>query len=319
LPEGIPPDRFYGIRRESRYRSRTISSLLVCFLCSTVPVFAAESPIGEVLPLPACSEGWTLREKVTLYNKETLFDRIDGEAELYFPYGFEVLASATYASRQNPRIAVDADVYKMGSLLDAFGIYANYRRKDDVDVKIGAEGTVSSSQLFFYQGRYFVRLQATGTASLGQDTFLACARAISQNLPRNAGPPNELEAFRIPAVVRKSERYIAQSLLGYDFLRRGLIADAILEGEQVQVFLVPEDSRDAARGAFDRYRSYLKTSGKDLQVTGMPDRISMNAVDPLYGNVFVEQEGRFLIGAIRIRGDSTAKQLVEQLRRRVTF
>jgi hypothetical protein len=291
--------------------------IVLFFLCANVPVLFAEIPIENVLPVPECAAGWTLDEKVTLYNKETLFDRIDGEAELYFPYGFERLASARYANRQNPRIAVDADVYQMGSLLDAFGLYANYRRKEDPEVKIGADGTVSSSHLLFYQGRYFVRLQATGTASLGQDTFLACARAISQNLPRNGGRPKELEAFMIPAVVRKSERYLAQSLLGYDFFRRGLIADAILNGEQAQVFLVPEDSRDAACEAFDRYCSYLKSSGKNLQVTGMPDRISLNADDPLYGNVLVAQEGRFLIGAIRIKEPSTAKQLVEQLRRRV--
>jgi hypothetical protein len=297
--------------------SRAISLITLCSIFSTVPVFAVEGTIEKVFPAPACAEGWVMQEKATLYNKETLFDRIDGEAELYFPYGFELLASARYQSSRNPKIAVDADVYRMGSLLDAFGIYANYRRKEDAVVPIGAEGMASSSQLFFYQERYFVRLQATGTTSLGPDIFLACASAISQNLPRNAVRPKELEAFVIPGVVPKSERYIAQSLLGYDFFRRGLIADAMLNGEQMQIFLVPEDSREAAAKVFDRYRSYLQTSGKDIQVTGMPDRNSLDAFDPLYGNVYVEQEGRFIIGAIRAKSTSAEKQLVGQLRRQV--
>jgi len=299
------------------HRYGILSAIIICALRASAPVLAADSSIEKVLPAPSCAEGWIIEGKPTLYTRDTLFDRINGEAELYFPYGFEVLASARYANRRNPQIAVEADVYKMGSLLDAFGMYANYRRADDVVVKIGAEGFLSSSQLLFYQDRYFVRLQASGTSSLEQDIFLACAQAVSQNLPRNAGKPGELEVFMIPAVVQRSERYIAQSLLGYAFFRRGLIAAAILEGEQVQIFVLPEESRDAARKTFDQYRTYLKASGQDIQVTETADGISLAALDPLYGSVFVQQAGRYVLGAVKVKETSTAKQLVEQLRRRL--
>ena len=65
----------------------------------------------------------------------------------------------------------------------------------------------------------------------------------------------ELEAFAIPAVMPGSERYIARSLLGYDFFRRGLLADAITGGTRMRLFLVPEDSADAAASARSRARS----------------------------------------------------------------
>ena len=69
----------------------------------------------------------------------------------------------------------------------------------------------------FYQDRYFVRLQATGTTSLEKDTFLAFGQILSKNLPSNTTPPKELKVLEIPGVVPKSERYIAQSLLGMPF------------------------------------------------------------------------------------------------------
>ena len=116
-------------------------------LWAAVPAFAADTALDAVLPAPACAEGWTLQEKVTFYDKETLFDRIDGEAELYFPYGFTRLAYARYSNRQDDRTVIEADVYEMGSLLDAFGIYATYRRKDEADIAIGVEGTISPAQL----------------------------------------------------------------------------------------------------------------------------------------------------------------------------
>jgi len=293
---------------------RAVLLTIAWVACAPSAAFAADAAIKDVLPFSACAEGWNLDGKVTLFDKETLFDRIDGEAEAYFPYGFDALAYARYADGRNPRIAVDADVYRMGSLLDAFGIYAVYRRKDSIDANIGAEGTISPSQMIFYQGRYFVRLQATGTSSPGEHILLACGRSISRLLPPNASRPGELEAFAISPVVPKSERYVAQSLLGYDFFRRGLIADAVLDNDRGQLFLVPEDSGDSARKAMDRYRSYLEASGKEVGLAGSPGRISLASVDPLYGNVFVAQAGRFLVGAVRFRNPSIAKRLVEKLR-----
>jgi len=290
-----------------------ISLILICSLCAS-PASGAETALDKIMPAPSCAEGWTLDGNVTIFDKDTLFDRINGESELYFPYGFEKLAYARYENKRNPAIAVDADVYTMGSLLDAFGMFANYRRKDDADIAIGAQGTISSSQVFFYQDRYFVRLQATGTTSISKDVFLACAGAISRNLPKSTGRPRELDVLDVPGVLTKSERYVAQSLLGYDFFQRGLIADALLMNEQVQVFVVIEKTREAAQKTIDQYRVSLRSSGSAVPVSKGNGRNSFEANDPLYGNVSVEQAGRFVIGAVRIKNVPAAKQLVELVR-----
>jgi hypothetical protein len=302
-------------------RSGVVPSIIICILLLTihasVPVFAADGPTENLLPARGCAQGWTLKDKAALFDKDTLFDHINGEAELYFPYGFDMLATATYMNRKNSEVWIVADLYRMASPLDAFGIYSNYRKADAASVTVGAGGFVSSSQLMFYQDRYFVRLQVTGATSLGEDVFLACARSVSEKLPFNAKPVGELEAMKIPGMVPKTERYIAKSLLGYAFFHRGIIADALLEGELVQVFLVPEDSVSAARAAFDHYRSYLKGEGKNIQLQEGRDYVSIKAVDPLYGGVFVEQSDRYIIGAVRLKEPSSATRLIEQLRKRL--
>jgi hypothetical protein len=287
--------------------------VIVCMLCFALPVQGAEQAMEKLLPAPACTDGWVMDGKVTLYDRDSLFDRINGESELYFPYGFEKLVYARYESRKDRSLALDADIYAMGSLLDAFGMFANYRRKDSTAAAIGVEGTISSSQMLFYQDRYLVRLQVTGATTVGQDVLLACGKAIAQNLPRSTARPKELDAFLVPAVVEKSERYIASSLLGYEFFRRGLIADAVLGSDEAQVFLVLENSPDAARAAFDRYQAYLKTGGGSVRAAESSGRMSLEAVDPLYGAVIVQQTGRFLAGAARVKDRPAAKRLVEQV------
>jgi len=252
--------------------------------------------------------------KVTLFDKDSLFDRINGEAELYVPYGFTVLAYARYASAKNPQIAIDADVYSMGSLLDAFGIFANYRRKDSREIIIGTGGIVSTSQLLFYQDRYYVRLQVTGAVSVDQDVLVSCARAIAENLPQDISRPKELALLEVPAVLRGTERYIAQGLLGYEFFSRGLMADALLSHDKGQVVLVIERSPAAARRAMDAYHAYLKASGSDVSMTEKQGTIALSAADPLYGTVYLEQAGRFVIGALRVARAASARQIVEQVR-----
>jgi len=305
----------------SRDRSGVVSSIIACILLlainASVPVFAADRPMEDILPARECTQGWELKDKAALFDKDTLFDHINGEAELYFPYGFDVLATATYMDRKNPEVWIVADVYRMASLLDAFGIYSNYRKADAASVTVGAEGFVSPSQLMFYQDRYFVRIQVTGATGLGQDVLLACARSVSDKLPVHTRPVEELEALKIPGIVPKTERYIAKSLLGYAFFRRGITADALLAGERVQVFLVPEDSVSAAREAFDRYHSYLKAEGKKIQLQEERDYVSMMAVDPLYGGVIVEQSGRYVIGVVRLKEPSSAAKIIQQLRDRL--
>lgn len=291
--------------------------LFVLTLCVPAAVPASDPSMKNILPVPGCSKDWLLEDKVVLYDRDTLFDYINGEAELYLPYGFEVLATARYVQQENPDTAIAADVYRMASLLDAFGIYSNYRKPDAAASQIGAEGFQSSTQLMFYQDRYFVRLQASGVTSIEKDVFLACGRAISRNLPPGAGRPGEVEILRVPGVLPGTERYIARSLLGYAFLRRGLIADAILEGEKMQVFLVPEDSKAAARKAFDQYHAYLRASGKGVQLTETGGQISLSAIDPLYGGVLVEQSGRYLMGGIRAKKISAAKKIVREMWGRV--
>jgi hypothetical protein len=291
---------------------------LALFTLSASPAAGADSgSMLSLLPAGGCAEGWVMEEKPALFTVDTLFDHINGEAELYFPYGFDTLATARYVKKATSGSPFVADVYRMGSLLDAFGIYSNYRKAESPACNVGADCFLSSSQLLFYQDRYFVRLQATDTPTPGQEVFLACGRAISAKLPPGKNRPGEIDMLKVPGVSPKTERYIPQSVLGYPFFRRGMTADAVAGGERTQVFVVIEDSAAAARKAFDEYHTSLKASGTIITSTESDGRPAIAANDPLYKGVYIEQSGRYLVGAIRLKDPLTAKPLVESLRTRL--
>ena len=311
FPRSLSERRF----RDAGIITTFVFLLVVAALVNTVG--AAELSLKDVLPEHGFAKEWAIEEEVKLFDRDKLFDHINGEAELYFPYGFDGLATANYINKENKELSVVADVYRMASVLDAFGIYSNYRKSNSSWVTIGAEGFVSASQLMFYQDRYFIRLQVAGATVLSGDIFLALARDISGNLPAGSDEPKELDIMKIPALVPKSERYLAKSLLGYAFFRRGIIADAVVQNEKMQFFAIHNDTPAAARITFDQYCSYLKKEAKDIQLTGDASGMQLSAIDPLYGGVLVKQSGRYVIGAVRIKNNPLAGRLIEELHGRI--
>jgi hypothetical protein len=256
---------------------------------------AAGAP-AALLPEASCGPGWSLEGKALLYDKETLSDRIDGEAELFFPYGFQRMTAGRYATGKTPGAGMDVEIYLMGSPLDAFGMYANYRQKEGRTKGIGAESNLADYQLFFYQGRYFVHLQITGADPSDQAALAACGRVVAARLPGEVDRPPQLAVLDRPDLVKGSERYLPESLLGYDFLNRGLLADATVPGAQFQVFYLVGSTVESASAALQRYRSQLtggkiEAPGKDLQF--------LEGVDPLYGPVAVLRKGPCLVGALK--------------------
>lgn len=275
------------------------------------PVSAvAGNDLEAFLPPASCGDGWKMEGKPLFYDRETLSDRIDGEAELYFPYGFDGMAAARYVSEKKAEAGIDVEIYRMGSLRDAFGMYANYRQKDGQSLNAGAEANLAPPQLFFYQGRYFVHIQVTGSDDVNGDVLAQCGRATAARLPGTKNRPPELTVLDRPEVVKGTERYLPQSLLGYDFLNKGIMADAVINGMNLQIFRLLDTTVESAAVAFERYRSHVAQGKVSSQGKVMA---LFEGIDPLYGPIVVQRKGDCLAGALKFSDTKGVRPLVEAL------
>jgi hypothetical protein len=92
------------------------------------------------------------------------------------------------------------------------------------------------------------------------------------------------------------------------------MVDAASRSGGMQIFIVLDETPDAARKSFNLYLEYLQKSRAEVSLNAASKRTSFEAVDPLYRNVLVEMHGRYLYSAIRIRDISSARHFMEQLR-----
>ena len=295
---------------------RRVLFILVALLSVACPLSAAQNAPDALLPA-SCVPGWAMDGKAATYTPETLYKYIDGEAELYLPYGFEKAATVMYVQPGGKGYGIVASIFGMGSLLDAFGIYASYRDPTAEQIKRGAEGFIDESQLMFYQGRYFVRIEASGAVP-GQNGLLrSCAEAISRSLPADPERPRELEFLKVAGAIPLTDRYYPAGLLGHSFFGRGMTAEVILGGERVKSVVMFGASEEAATRIFDDYGKYLKGAGVAPEIADGRKGASLHVIDPLYKGVALRRSGRFVVGVTGLKeahaGDTLTALLLSRL------
>jgi hypothetical protein len=290
--------------------------LLMAALSVASPVFAADKAVEALLPA-SCAPGWAMDGTVATYTPENLYKYIDGEAELYMPYGFRKAATVMYAKPDTKDIGIVANIFEMGSLLDAFGIYVNFRSPALEQIKVGAEGFLDESQLMFYQDRYFVQIEASGSITQEGTLFRSCAEAISRNLPDGKEKPRELEFLKVPGAVPLTERYYAGGLLGHGFFGKGFTVEVMIGEARIKAILMLDGSEEAARRVFAEYGKYLKESNVAPRISYDKGGAVLHVTDPLYKGVVLRQSGHYVVGVVGLKephdGDGIVAQLVKRL------
>jgi hypothetical protein len=323
--------------------AKIILTVALLFAIGT-SVSSAEVAVESLLPKDI-REGWTLDSGPEVYTKKTLFRHINGQAELFFKYGFQKSAFAIYQEKKNEKNQIELDVYDMGNVLHAFGIFSRFRNEDR-PAGIGLDSYFDDRSLIFYKGQYFIMLYATESDS---SMLKEWAMMISSRISDPSSPPKEIDYFPKEGLQLGSIQYFPEGLLGYQFLKRGFQGTYIgkdqvkvedkakakvevkdedkvkvevkaedqdkttADGKEFHLFLaIFNNSQDAAY-ALKTYRDSLSKKGKVH--SGIPTPFEPNALrgeDPYRGKVIVVPKGFYLAGIIGFENPKSAEKLLEE-------
>ena len=138
--------------------------LMILFVMTGIFVWLEASswamPLESLLPKKDLPEEWAMAEGPQAYTRKTLFEHINGEAELFFKYGFQKSVFAVYQSKKNREDQIEVDIYDMGNVLQAFGVFSRFRNEDRPG-GFGLDSYLDDHSAFFYIGKYFVMVYAT--------------------------------------------------------------------------------------------------------------------------------------------------------------
>jgi hypothetical protein len=108
-----------------------------------------------------------------------------------------------------------------------------------------------------------------------------------------------------------------QGILGYAFFKKGLTADAKLDGNVIRIFVVLEDSPESSGKAFDEYKVYLEKSGAEFSVSKNSEFPLIVARDPLYKGLTLMHTGKYLLGAAKLTDPASAIPIIKKIQSRI--
>jgi len=189
-----------------------------------------------LMPSPDEMEGWAPGESMS-FRGESLFDHIDGGADIYFEYGFTTLVTQEYEKEDK---AVSIEIYCMDNPSSAYGIYSYSRHPTLSPAEVGSEGTIHPRGIFFWQDRYYVDVRQMKGPLIHGEEFLSLAKAIEKKIETKVAKPAAMSLLPPEKMIPRSE-VLALGPLGIDN----------------QVFVANEDLFRLGKGevaAIGRYR-----------------------------------------------------------------
>lgn len=129
--------------------------------------------------------GWKPLNDPSPYNPKTIFQYMNGAAELYLAYNFRELKTVRFEKPGKPSIIVE--VYDMASPEDAYGVFTFERQ--DPEAGIGQSSEFGGGLLRFWKGRYFVTIFGEEPGQDIEDAILLLGRRIADSIVRTGNPP----------------------------------------------------------------------------------------------------------------------------------
>jgi hypothetical protein len=234
--------------------------------------------------------GWKQSGEPQTFLPGTLYEYINGGADLYLAYDFQDLKVTEYLDDNKGNVTVE--VYRHKSPTEAFGIYSQERLPDANYLNIGAQGYMDKNILNFLAGSFYVKINSYNTGADDQGVLQAFAKKIEENLDERGGLPSLLSSFPAEGKLRNSEKFIARNFLGYSILHSAFTADYELSGKRFKLFLMVCKDRNECRTIIHEYLRQVKSAEKEV-VEGRHI-----LADPHHGTVDLRWEGVHVWGVL---------------------
>jgi hypothetical protein len=283
---------------------------LLLFFATTFLASASGPDALRLLPKGGEVKGWNRKGDTRVFEKEKLWEYINGGADVYLDYGFQRVVTVDL---ENGKRSMTIDVYEMKTLDGAFGIYARERAPTYSFQPIGTEGYLEGVALNFYQVQYYVKINAFSDDQETKTAMQKIAAGVSQRIGTLKKAPTLLGFFPSNGLVKHSENFDMKSYLNRAELRGAFSAGYSLKGKSFTAFFVPTDSKQSAATRLKGCKPALSNTGaKDKEYAGLGDEVLTGKHREVKELVLIAK-GRYIVGLHPATDAKIAKEFLKGL------
>jgi len=273
-----------NVKREARIF--TLSLLVFALLLSG----CGEKPASllDFFPDVDAFADWTPVDEVEVFDRENIYDLVNGQAEAFFAYGFERVAVRRYENAEG--IMLRVGIWQLATPADAYGLFTTSIAGEPADIGGGGDADVGR-RLAFWQDRYTVQVRAR--QEIDDADLRGFAEAVFTALPAGGERPALVGRLPPEGLVERSGAFFheeisiqdrlwlgGENLLGLGKETEGVLAQYDVGGAVAQLLLVQYSNAEAASAGL----AALEGS----QVDGL---VTADVRDNLLGAVFGEIDG----------------------------
>lgn len=252
------------------------------------------------------------------FTPETLYEKIDGRADLYLASGFVSLATQRFLPGGGTDSWVEVFIYDMATPANAFSVFSMQRRQDGQPDDIAPNAYRTGNALFLVQGKYYLELIGTDASATLQRTMNALARRfIDQHggaaIARTPGDG----LFPTAGIVAGTMQLISTNAFGYAELDRIYTARYLIDGTPLTAFVSDRQTAAAASALAQTYDRLLVTYGAAPVDMSIPiaDATALKLFDTYE---IIVARGAYFAGVHEATDLTVAERLAAQLAEHLT-
>jgi len=257
-----------------------MKKLVVLLLLLFLP---SNSLAGEFLEI----DGWKADGKVNIHRKNDLWKYINGAAEMFLMYDFQMLRFREFSKGG---MEMTVEIYDMATPLNAFGIYTTERGDDVKRLSIGTEAIVVPPYYCqLLKDRFYVKVNLH-RGVLDNKAGKAILRSIDSFVEGVSSFPDEFNLLPARDKITGTEKYIAQGYMGMGELNNIFFADyRDIKGNEYRYFLMLPSTDETID---DKWKNL---TGKWVSVTAKGHAILYRDI-PYSGKIGIARKGKRIIG-----------------------
>jgi hypothetical protein len=289
-----------------------LTAISVCLIIVKT-VHAQSGHIQTIAPLPPGLEPLNSPE---VFDPDNLYEKINGQAELYLSAGFVSLKSQWFAEAKDSDSMFEVYIYHMGNGINAFSVYSVQRRGDIQKIDLAQFAYQTESSLYLVHGPYYLEIIAAAPS----ENILLKMTSLAQNFIKNTHVDTkaikEFGFFPKENLDQNSLALIAKNAFGFNGLDRVFTATYNIDGSEVTAFIskrkTPQEAKDLAI-AFHKH--FIAFGGKDIKPGVAVKNIKMIEIMDTFDIMF--SLNSYLAGvheaSTKVQAEEVAKALAQTL------
>jgi hypothetical protein len=226
-------------------------------------------------------------EPPEVYGPHTLYEKIDGQAELYLSAGFAGLRWQWFSETEDPDSWVEVSIYHMGERINAFSVYSVQRRENARKMDLVQFAYKTENALYLVHGPYYMEIIATTPSERVRLKMLQLAENFVNDTAVHSKPIEGLDFFPPENLDKDSITLIARNAFGYDGLDRVFTAIYTIDGGRVTAFIskrkTPQEAKDLVQGLYQFLKAF---DGRDIPLEGAVQNVKMVEIMDEFYTVF---------------------------------